>query len=99
MFIRAIRYSMGQGEDRAIKIYDERAKPMWSKQHGFHSMQRYRILEGPNKDQFMVVLRFNDQDAFNKAQEGVASEREGIMKDLEAAGVRAEETLVMEEVP
>jgi len=99
MFTRAIRYNLGSDEQEAVKIYNERAKPMWGKQQGFHSMQRYRIVEGPHKDKQMVVVRFNDQDCFNKAQEAVAQEREGIVKDLEKAGVQAEEVLMLEEVP
>jgi hypothetical protein len=53
MFSRVIRFSMAKGEDEAIKIYDEQAKPMWSKQQGFHSMQRFRIIRasGSNNGQ------------------------------------------------
>ena len=89
---------MSKGEDKAMEIYEKRAKPMWSKQSGFHSMQRFRVLDGPNKDQEMVVLRFNSHDDFRKAVDAVANKREALLKDIQAAGVKQEETMMLEEI-
>ena len=50
MFTQATRYSFSKGLDEAVQIYNK-AKPLWSAQKGFHSIQRYRIVEGPHADQ------------------------------------------------
>src|SRR5262245_56214162 len=54
MYTRVTRYSFNgsNAEKEGAKLY-EQAKPMWSGQQGFHSMQRYRIVEGPNANQQM----------------------------------------------
>ena len=71
---------------------------MWSKQKGFHSIQRFKIIEGPYKDQEMVVLRFNSHDDFKKAMDAVKDEREAILKEIAATGVKMEETMMLEEI-
>jgi hypothetical protein len=99
MYVRGTRYSFtGNGADEGGKIYNGKAKPMWSGQKGFHSMQRFRIADGPNKDQQYVVLRFESKDAWEKAREACASQRDEMLKGLETAGVKAEEVMELEEI-
>ena len=98
MFTRAIRYNLGDGEAKGAQIYNERAKPMWSKQQGFHSMQRYRIVEGPNANHQMVVVRFNSKNDMMKAREAVGQQRDQILKKLADVGVKTEEAMELEEI-
>ena len=99
MFVRTIRISFAGGTSEAtIKLFNERVKPMWSSQPGFHSIQRFKVIEGPNKDQEMVVLRFNSHDDYKKALEALADKREALQKDIQAAGVKQEENMMLEEI-
>ena len=98
MFTRVVRYS---GNDKAFdegaKLYHQ-AKTMWGGQPGFHSMQRYRITDGPHANQQMVVLRFNNKSEMDKAREAVGSQHTDRLKKLEEAGVKTEETYMLEEI-
>jgi hypothetical protein len=97
MFTQATRYSFSKGLDEAIQIYNK-AKPLWSAPKGFHSIQRYRIVEGPHADQQMVVLRFNDRASLDAARKKIQPQRDEILKGLDKAGVKTEEVLLLEEV-
>jgi len=97
MFTQATRYSFSKGLDEAVQLYDK-AKRLWSAQKGFHSIQRYRIVEGPHTDQQMVVLRFNDRASLDDARKNIQPKREELLKGLENAGVKTEEVLLLEEV-
>jgi len=97
MFTQAMRYSFSKAPDEAVAIY-EKIKPMWSAQKGFHSIQRYRIVEGPHTDQQMVVLRFSDRAALDAARKNIAPQREEALKGLAAAGAKVEETFLLEEI-
>ena len=98
MFVRASRVSFAKEDDAPIQLYNEKIKPMWSSQPGFHSIQRFEIVDGPHKGQEMNVLRFDNQDSFDKATKALAEQREALKKDLDAAGVKIEETLLLNEV-
>ncbi len=58
---------------------------------------RYRVVEGPHKDQMMVVTRFENKEAHDKAMKAVGEKREAILKEIHAAGVKMEETMLLEE--
>jgi len=100
MYVRGTRYSFtGNGAEEGGKLYNEKAKPMWSGQQGFHSMQRFRIVgEGSHADQQYVVLRFESKDAWEKARQAVGSQRDEMLKSLETAGVKTEEVMELEEI-
>jgi heme-degrading monooxygenase HmoA len=99
MYTRVTRYSFNgsKAEEEGAKLY-EQAKPMWSGQQGFHSMQRYRIVEGPNANQQMVVVRFNSKNDMKKAREAVSKQRDQILKKLDEVGVKTEEAMELEEI-
>ena len=99
MFIRAIRSSFegGKPSEEAIKLYNEKVKPLWSKQKGFHSIGRFTVVDGPHKGHSMVVVRFDSQEAFQKAYDGIAKEREDIMQALKDVGGKQEEILTLDE--
>jgi heme-degrading monooxygenase HmoA len=98
MFTMAARYSIPQAaEDKAGKIY-EQAKSIWSKQTGFQSMQRYRIVEGPHANQQMVVVRFTDRNSLTTARDKIKTEREKFLKELADTGTKTEEMLMLDEV-
>ena len=101
MFVRTSRNSFSGNDQKyeaAVKLFDERIKPMWSKQKGFHSLQRFKIVEGPYKDQEMIVMRFDSQDNFKKAIEAVKDEREATLKEIADTGVKIEEVMMLEEI-
>ena len=99
MYIRATRYSFtGDGANKGAEIYNTKAKPMWSKQKGFHSMMRSRFVGDKYSDQQMVVLRFESKEAFEKAREAVKDQREEMLKGLEKAGIKTEEVIETEEI-
>jgi heme-degrading monooxygenase HmoA len=101
MFTQATRYSATeQAMEKGEKIYKEKAKPMWSKQQGFHSMNMYKVAEGPNKDKGhrLVVLRFNDQASMDAAREKLGEQREAMLKELDQAGIKTEEVMKLEEI-
>ena len=100
MYVRATRYSFKDdgAMEKGNNIYSNKAKPLWSKQKGFHSMNLFRIADGPNKGQEMVALRFESKDAWEKARDGISQQREEFLKGLEEAGVKTEEVLELEEV-
>ena len=99
MLVRTIRNSIAGGNNEAaVKLFNERVKPMWSDQPGFHSIQRFKVIDGPHKDQEMVVLRFNSHDDFRQAIDAVANKREALLKDIQAAGVKQEDTMMLEEI-
>ena len=99
MYTRVTRYSFNgsSAEKEGAKLY-EQAKPMWSSQQGFQSMQRYRIVEGPNANQQMVVVRFNSKNDMMKAREAVSQQRDQILKKLDEVGVKTEEAMELEEI-
>ena len=98
MFTMAARYSIPTAaEEKAGKIY-ENAKSIWSKQTGFQSMQRYRIVEGPHANQQMVVVRFADRNSLTTAREKIKDEREKFLKELADTGTKTEEMLLLDEV-
>jgi len=99
MYTRVTRYSFNgsNAEAEGAKLYAQ-AKPMWSGQQGFHSMQRYRIVEGPNANQQMVVVRFNSKNDMMKARETVGQQRDQLLKKLDEVGVKTEEAMELEEI-
>src|SRR4029450_1527063 len=99
MFTRVTRFSFtgNEAEQTGAKLYGQ-AKPLWSGQPGFHRMTRYRITEGPNANQQMVVVRYDSKENMEKALKAISQQREKIMKQLEEAGVKAEEVMVLEEI-
>jgi len=99
MFTQATRYSATeQAMEKGEKIYKEKAKPMWSKQQGFHSMNMYKVAEGPNKGHRLVVLRFNDRASMDAAREKLGEQREAMLKELDQAGIKTEEVMKLEEI-
>ena len=95
MFTQATRYSATeQAMEKGEKIYKEKANPMWSKQQGFHSMNMYKVAEGPNKGHRLVVLRFNDQASMDAAREKLGA----MLKELDQAGIKTEEVIKLEEI-
>jgi|EndMetStandDraft_8_1072994.scaffolds.fasta_scaffold508325_2 heme-degrading monooxygenase HmoA len=98
MFVRTVRNSFSGSDDTAVlKLFNEKMKPLWTSQPGFHSISRYRVVEGPHKDQMMVVTRFENKEAHDKAMKAVGEKREAILKEIHAAGVKMEETMLLEE--
>jgi heme-degrading monooxygenase HmoA len=96
MFIQTSRWTVP--ENGGKEIYDK-SKPLWQGQPGFHSMSLFDIVDGEHKGQRMVVIRFNDEASLDAAREKLTSEREQMLKDCEAAGLKMEELLRLEEVP
>lgn len=98
MFTVASRYSFKSqdAEKHGNQMY-EKGMAMWSAA-GAHSMQRFRILEGPYKDQQMVVVRFPDQQAWQKAADANKDKRQQLLEELEQGGVHREEMLLLDEV-
>jgi hypothetical protein len=98
MFTQAGRYSFkdAAAEQKASDIYN-RAKAMWTGA-GAVAMQRYRIVDGEQQGQHMVVVRFNNQQDWQKARDGNAELREQITSDLAHAGIELEEMLLLDEV-
>ena len=98
MYTQVSRYSFPHGaEEKGSEIYGK-AKPLWSSQAGFHSMNRYRITEGAHKDQQMVVVRFNDKASLDAARTNIGPQREHILEALKTAGIKTEETYLLDEI-
>ena len=98
MFQQVTRFSATKGMEVGEKIYREKAKAMWGSQPGFHSMSMFNIDEGDHKGQRMVVIRFKDKASLDKAREAVADQREAVMKELNEAGIKAEEVIRLEQI-
>ena len=99
MYVRTSRYSFtGDGKAKGAEIFNDIAKPLWSSQPGFHSVNRYQITVGPYKGQDMVVLRFKDKAAMDIARGTIKNQRDTMLKNLEASGVKLEESMELEEV-
>lgn len=60
-------------------------------------MNRYRITEGQYKGQDLVVLRFKDKATMDIARGTIKAQRDTMLKNLEAAGVKLEESMELEE--
>jgi len=99
MYVRTSRYSFtADGETKGGEIYNEVGKHLWSSQPGFLSMSRYQITVGPHKGQQMVVLRFKDKAAMDIARGSTKDQRDTMLKHLEEAGVKLEESMELEEL-
>ena len=46
----------------------------------------------------MVVIRFKDKASLDKAREAVADQREAVMKELNEAGIKAEEVIRLDQI-
>ena len=98
MFVQTSRYSLNgaASEAAAHQIY-EKAMPLWAAA-GAHSMNRYRIAEGDKAGQMMVVVRFTTRDQWSSGRDAIAGQRETLAQELEAAGIKNEETMLLDEV-
>lgn len=100
MYVRGTRFSFNgaKAEAKGAEVYNNVAKAMWGGQPGFHSMQRFKIVGGPNDGQQYVVVRFASKHALEAARAAIAQKREAMLKELEAAGCKAEEAMELEEI-
>ena len=99
MYVRTSRYSFtGDGQAKGAEIFQDIAKPLWSGQPGFHSVSRFQITEGPYTGQQLVVLRFKDKATMDIARGTIKNQRDTMLKNLEAAGVKLEESMELEEI-
>jgi len=96
MFTQATRWSGPVGEAIADATW-RKAQPLWMGA-GAHSAQRFNIIEGANAGQQMTVVRFNTRDDWEKAREKISHERSNLLKELETAGFKNEETMLLDEV-
>ncbi len=98
MFIQTSRYSLnGSGAEQAAHSIYNKAQALWQKA-GAHSMDRYVVFEGEKAGQHMVVVRFSSAEAWHSGRGSIEDERAELMKEMDAAGIKLEEILLLNEV-
>ena len=99
MFIQASRYTVPNQEaaDKGHQLYEQKARAMWMKA-GAHSTGHYHITDGDYKGQHMVVVRFENNHAWQHGREAIREERETLLKEVEEAGIKLEDVMLLDEV-
>jgi hypothetical protein len=98
MFTQASRYSFQNDEAKAKAdaIY-AKAQALWENA-GCKSMQRFEIVEGENKGQHLVVIRYPTHRAWTDARNQITEKREELSNELGQAGIELEDMMLLDEV-